>query len=713
MPGRHAALTGAVLSAGVIAPLVGQVAAAPEAKAVDLNTWTRLADCETGDRNKPGDQSRWSANTGNGFYGGLQFQQSTWVAAGGTKFAPRADLATKEQQIQVAEAWFTRVVKEQGVARAWASQWPFCSQFLGIRNVAPGGLTLGAPPVTVPAEPRTSPSSPADTKNCDDFSSREEVQAFFNSPEGGGRENDWHGLDGPRGSATAGIAGEPCDVQFPPARVGATPEPGPAPEPSTPVATPTALVGADKVIAEARRLDSIGTPYRFGGNTPATGIDCSRFTQLAFAAGGVNLPRTSREQATRGISLGTDLSKALPGDLLIFDSDRDGDINHTAIYLGDNRMIHNPNTRVDVEERRADNYPGLVTIRRVLTPAAQGAPSPTPAPTTPAPVPDVPEPTQGVPDPTTGELVRHVVRPGDWMSRLALHYGECGPDADIRRCWHGAAERNKDVAPDPNRLLPGMVLEFLTAPPQEEVDGPLHRESQEQRAEDVAEAEGSVTVQEGTREIVDEYTVKRGDVLGKIAERFGTTVRDLYDRNRDRLSDPNRLTPGMVLRITTSGPAAAPPPPVTDRRAVEFSNPLRSMTVTSAFGLRTLDGVTRPHRGVDLRAPVGTQAYAVADCEVVLVGPADGFGTAPGGWVVCKTTINGVRYDLVYGHMNSVAGIRVGQKFSAGDPIVKTGSNGNSGPGSVDPHLHFEVWEGGRVGGKAVSPIPFLGRLGL
>jgi hypothetical protein len=56
--------------------------------------WDCIADCESG-----GD---WSINTGNGYYGGLQFAQATWEGAGGLAYAPRADLATREQQIAVA-----------------------------------------------------------------------------------------------------------------------------------------------------------------------------------------------------------------------------------------------------------------------------------------------------------------------------------------------------------------------------------------------------------------------------------------------------------------------------------------------------------------------------------------------------------------------------------------------------------------------------------
>lgn len=56
--------------------------------------WDAIAQCESG--------QNWSINTGNGYYGGLQFLTSTWLGAGGGKYAPRADLATREQQIAIA-----------------------------------------------------------------------------------------------------------------------------------------------------------------------------------------------------------------------------------------------------------------------------------------------------------------------------------------------------------------------------------------------------------------------------------------------------------------------------------------------------------------------------------------------------------------------------------------------------------------------------------
>ncbi|MCI0386606.1 transglycosylase family protein [Streptomyces sp. CNQ085] len=115
---RAAALTGAA-GAAIAVPVAG----APDASAASVDTWERVAQCESG-----GD---WSINTGNGYYGGLQFAQSSWEAAGGTRYAPRADLATREQQIAVAE----RLLAMQG-PRAWA-----CA--------AKGGLTSGGPAAEV------------------------------------------------------------------------------------------------------------------------------------------------------------------------------------------------------------------------------------------------------------------------------------------------------------------------------------------------------------------------------------------------------------------------------------------------------------------------------------------------------------------------------------------------------------------------------------
>jgi resuscitation-promoting factor RpfA len=86
------------------------------AEAATKRTWERLANCESG--------GRWHINTGNGYYGGLQFSRSTWKAFGGRRFAHNAHRAKKFEQIKVAE----RVRRHQG----WGA-WPTCSQRIGVR----------------------------------------------------------------------------------------------------------------------------------------------------------------------------------------------------------------------------------------------------------------------------------------------------------------------------------------------------------------------------------------------------------------------------------------------------------------------------------------------------------------------------------------------------------------------------------------------------
>jgi LysM repeat protein len=99
---RVATLAG-VTGVAVAAPLMG----ASSASAASVDTWDAVAQCESG--------GNWSINTGNGYYGGLQFTNSSWAAAGGTQYAPRADQASKGQQIATAE----RLLKIQGPG-AWA-----------------------------------------------------------------------------------------------------------------------------------------------------------------------------------------------------------------------------------------------------------------------------------------------------------------------------------------------------------------------------------------------------------------------------------------------------------------------------------------------------------------------------------------------------------------------------------------------------------------
>src|SRR3954454_14296821 len=91
------------------------------------------------------------------------------------------------------------------------------------------------------------------------------------------------------------------------------------------------------ILATAKHY--LGTPYRYGGKCPVPGFDCSVFVQYVFGRHGVTLPRTSREQASAGDPVPLDVASLRPGDLLLFAS-TGTTVNHVAIYVGNNRILH-------------------------------------------------------------------------------------------------------------------------------------------------------------------------------------------------------------------------------------------------------------------------------------------------------------------------------------------------------------------------------------
>lgn len=108
------------------------------------------------------------------------------------------------------------------------------------------------------------------------------------------------------------------------------------------------------------------------------------------------------------------------------------------------------------------------------------------------------------------------------------------------------------------------------------------------------------------------------------------------------------------------------------------------------------------HRGVDYAAPLRTPIYA-AEAGVV-VDSRTGVGGF-GAWIVIDHKINGSKVSTVYGHMYGVdLLVAAKQTVLAGQQISRVGNNGDS----TGPHLHFEVWPGGRLsGGTAVNPAPW------
>ncbi|MFJ4772550.1 transglycosylase family protein [Streptomyces uncialis] len=115
-----------VTGSAIAIPLLG----ATGATAAEAGTWDRLAECESG--------GAWSADDGNGFYGGLQLSQETWTEYGGLAYATGPDQASRSQQITVGE----RVLAAQG-----PGAWPGCGVSVGLtKDAPPADVDPGVPP---------------------------------------------------------------------------------------------------------------------------------------------------------------------------------------------------------------------------------------------------------------------------------------------------------------------------------------------------------------------------------------------------------------------------------------------------------------------------------------------------------------------------------------------------------------------------------------
>jgi hypothetical protein len=99
------------LGAAAVAGSFALIGTGSPAQAASSVNWDAVAQCES--------SGNWHINTGNGFYGGLQFTKGTWLGYGGGKYASRADKATKAEQIRIAE----KVLKGQGIGA-----WPVCGK---------------------------------------------------------------------------------------------------------------------------------------------------------------------------------------------------------------------------------------------------------------------------------------------------------------------------------------------------------------------------------------------------------------------------------------------------------------------------------------------------------------------------------------------------------------------------------------------------------
>ncbi|WP_028808215.1 transglycosylase family protein [Streptomyces canus] len=132
-----------VTGSAIAIPLLG----ATGASAATGTTWDHVAECESG--------GSWSANDGNGYYGGLQMSQENWEKYGGLEYAKTADLASRNQQIAVAE----KLLADQGIAA-----WPTCGLLSGLSKDSSSadvdtGVGSGTPSASASGSSRSSGSS--------------------------------------------------------------------------------------------------------------------------------------------------------------------------------------------------------------------------------------------------------------------------------------------------------------------------------------------------------------------------------------------------------------------------------------------------------------------------------------------------------------------------------------------------------------------------
>jgi len=151
------ATIGVVAGAGALA-LAGPAAAAPD------STWDAVAQCES--------SGNWSINTGNGYYGGLQFSQSTWNAFGGQQYASRADLATRDEQIAIAE----KTLAGQGWG-AWACAYAGGGEGPSQRSVSSSSGSDAAPAAATDTSSAAASSSGSSSNGRADRSRHQDTSA--------------------------------------------------------------------------------------------------------------------------------------------------------------------------------------------------------------------------------------------------------------------------------------------------------------------------------------------------------------------------------------------------------------------------------------------------------------------------------------------------------------------------------------------------------
>ncbi|MFI8522496.1 transglycosylase family protein [Streptomyces sp. NPDC085481] len=231
-----------VVAAGVTGSAMAlPLLATGSASAADAPTWDRVAECESG--------GAWSANFGNGLYGGLQFSQESWERHGGLAYAPSADLASRAQQITIADK----------ALAAGDAQWATCAPIAGLTN--DGKAPAVDPGPGVPAKEATGPLP--ESNRTDGLPAGSGTADGKTDGEAGGKHAGPVAPSTSPSTSTPGASAPSTDPANPTYPV--TPG-GPSTSPATPVTpgTPDASLTPGTTVTP-------GTPGASGTASPGTG----------------------------------------------------------------------------------------------------------------------------------------------------------------------------------------------------------------------------------------------------------------------------------------------------------------------------------------------------------------------------------------------------------------------------------------------------------
>ncbi|MEU1225398.1 transglycosylase family protein [Streptomyces sp. NPDC005828] len=297
-----------VVAAGVTGSAMAlPLLATGSASAADAPTWDRVAECESG--------GQWSANFGNGMYGGLQFTQDSWERHGGLAYAPSPDLASRAQQIAVAE---------KALAQG-STEWATCAPIAGLKNDGKAtGVNPG--PTAVP----TTPAGPLPESN------RTAGDTPTASPQRGTASATPAAPAAPATSATPGAStttpaapATPTTPGTPDASVTpGTPDSSDTPKGDVPSATPgTGKHRGEAAPEESGKPDSSAETgkHAAGADKSAEKVDATPVTDAAKDSGATDSQDTSDEYTVQpGDSL-SDIAQEneLPGGwTALYDANR-------------------------------------------------------------------------------------------------------------------------------------------------------------------------------------------------------------------------------------------------------------------------------------------------------------------------------------------------------------------------------------------------------